>query len=226
MRTFQTAEVEPTSRTAVHHRGRRPRPRPPACEIAPELLAEELQALAGSCRRQLERCVQSPDAGRLRRRHGAAGHDRGRSSARRRARAASRRGGRRGLGAAHAGAVRADLLGPPRRCSGCSTTRGLRDVAATCRTLADLVGGWQPPVTPVPSASRAPPADGSSRRGAPARPTTQRSWAHGAEPSHADRHAQLVMPPRPTSPRAWQPRSRPCDAGRAGSADTRCRRAA
>ena len=44
-----------------------PRRRPPACEIAPELLAEELQVLAASCRRQLERCVQSPDAGRLRR---------------------------------------------------------------------------------------------------------------------------------------------------------------
>lgn len=153
MRTFQTPESEPTSRTGPFTTEDAPRRRPPACEIAPELLAEELQALAASCRRQLERCVQSPDAGRLRRATAllATTADAAQLAA--------------GLvqrpGEEVAALVRPTLELCVQACRataqvlGAQHDEGLRDVAAACRTLADLVGGWQPPVTPVPSASRA-----------------------------------------------------------------------
>ena len=129
------------------------RRRAPACEMPPDLLADELQVLAAACRRQLERCVQSPDAGLLRRCSSvlATTGD-----------AAQLAAGvvlRSGDEASSLLRPALDLCMASCRAStqllSTQSDGGLRDVATACHAMAELLGGWETPTTPVPATSRA-----------------------------------------------------------------------
>jgi hypothetical protein len=121
--------------------------------MSPELLAEELQALAATCRRQFERCVQSPDAGLLRRCTSVL--------------ATTGDAAQLAAGVAlRSGDESSSLLRPAldlcvascRASSQLLSTQsdaGLREAATACLAMAELLGGWEAPTTPVPATSRA-----------------------------------------------------------------------